>query len=221
MTLRGHARRGAPAHRYAGPDGTGDARRSRISDHLPDLEVGRLESALANAARAGELTGRSGARRTAPRRIGRFAPLLGTSPAMQKVRDLMARVAPTDATVLIVGESGTGKEIVARIIHAHGARRHRPFLPLNCGAVSPTLIESELFGHERGSFTGADRMHRGYFERATPGTLFLDEVTEMPFALQVKLLRAIETGMITRVGGDRSIEIDVRVIAATNRRLED
>jgi DNA-binding NtrC family response regulator len=159
--------------------------------------------------------------RTPPRQRGQFEPLLGTSPSMLKVHGLIARVAATDATVLIVGESGTGKEIVARTIHTYGARRHQPFLPLNCGAVSPTLIESELFGHERGAFTGADRTHKGYFERATPGTLFLDEIAEMPIELQVKLLRVLETGVITRIGGERPIDVHVRVIAATNRRPED
>jgi two-component system response regulator AtoC len=216
------AERGGPGHGYARTDRTVDALRPGISDHLTHpVEIGSLRSALANAARTRELRGGVRALRTPLRQVESFEPLLGTSPGMEKVRDLMARVAPTDATVLIVGESGTGKEVVARIIHAHGARRNEPFLPLNCGAMSPTLIESELFGHERGSFTGADRMHRGYFERATHGTLFLDEITEMPIELQVKLLRVVETRMITRIGGERPIEVDVRVIAATNRRLED
>jgi DNA-binding NtrC family response regulator len=140
---------------------------------------------------------------------------------MQKVYDLIARVAPTDATVFIVGESGTGKELVAQTVHEHSNRRQESFLPLNCGAVSPTLIESELFGHERGSFTGAERLHKGYFERANQGTLLLDEITEMPIELQVKLLRALETGQIMRIGGERPIEVNVRVVAATNRKPED
>ena len=112
---------------------------------------------------------------------------------MQRVYDLVARVAPTDATVLLTGETGTGKELVAETVHSLSRRHKEPFLPINCGAVSPNLIESELFGHERGSFTGADRMHKGYFERAHRGTLFLDEITEMPPELQVKLLRVLET----------------------------
>ena len=140
---------------------------------------------------------------------------------MQKVYDLIARVAPTEATVLITGETGTGKELVAQTIHELSRRHKEPFLPLNCGAVSPNLIESELFGHERGSFTGADRVHRGYFERANGGTLFLDEITEMPIELQVKLLRVLETATVTRVGGSELIKVDVRVIAATNRRPEE
>jgi DNA-binding NtrC family response regulator len=130
-------------------------------------------------------------------------------------------VAPTEATAFLIGESGTGKELAAETLHRLSKRRKGPYLPLNCGAVSPTLIESEIFGHEKGSFTGAQRQHRGYFERASGGTLFLDEITEMPIELQVKLLRVLETGRIMRVGGDREVEVNVRVIAATNRNPED
>ena len=140
---------------------------------------------------------------------------------MQKVYDLIGRVARTDASVLITGETGTGKEVVAQTIHALSRRSKEAFLPVDCGAVSATLIESELFGHERGSFTGADRLHKGYFERAHRGTLFLDEITEMPAELQVKLLRVLETSAVTRVGGSQAVKVDVRIIAATNRRLED
>jgi len=122
--------------------------------------------------------------------------------------------------VLLIGESGTGKELAAQTVHELSRRREALFLPLNCGAVSPQLIESELFGHERGSFTGADRQHKGFFERANGGTIFLDEITEMPMELQVKLLRVLETGTVTRVGGTQPIESDVRVIAATNRDPE-
>jgi DNA-binding NtrC family response regulator len=136
---------------------------------------------------------------------------------MQRLYDQLTRVAPTSATVLLVGESGTGKELAAQTIHELSPRRRQPFLPLNCGAVSPQLIESELFGHEKGSFTGADRQHRGFFERAHGGTLFLDEITEMTHELQVKLLRVLETGTFMRVGTNEPISTDVRVIAATNR----
>jgi len=122
--------------------------------------------------------------------------------------------------VLIAGESGTGKELVAETIHERSARRGKPFLALNCGAVSPTLIESELFGHERGSFTGATHQHQGYFERAGGGTLFLDEITEMPPTLQPKLLRVLESKQILRLGGERPIDIDVRLFAASNRPLD-
>jgi two-component system response regulator AtoC len=155
------------------------------------------------------------------RRLGRFGHLLGSSTAMQKVYDQISRVAPTAATVLITGESGTGKELVAQTLHDLSRRHKEVFLPVNCGAISPQLIESEIFGHEKGSFTGATREHKGYFERANGGTLFLDEITEMPIELQVKLLRVLETGLFMRVGSDREIETDVRVIAATNRVPEE
>jgi DNA-binding NtrC family response regulator len=136
---------------------------------------------------------------------------------MQTVYEQIARVAPSSATVFIQGESGTGKELDAESVHRLSRRRKRPFIVINCGAIAPNLIESELFGHERGSFTGADRLHRGYIERANGGTLFLDEVTEMPLELQVKLLRVLETGRFSRVGGEQDLPVDVRVIAATNR----
>jgi DNA-binding NtrC family response regulator len=119
--------------------------------------------------------------------------------------------------VLLTGESGTGKELAAETIHELSARREGPFAPVNCGAVSPSLIESELFGHERGAFTGAAQRHRGHFERANGGTVFLDEITEMPLEAQVKLLRVLETRTLLRVGGAEAIDIDVRVVAATNR----
>ena len=150
-------------------------------------------------------------------RTGRFGHLVGRSEPMKRVYEQLARVAGTSVTVFITGESGTGKELVARTVHDLSRRRSRPFLAVNCGAISPNLIESEIFGHERGSFTGAERQHQGFFERAHGGTLFLDEITEMPLALQVKLLRVLETGTFMRVGSTTSRETDVRVIAATNR----
>lgn len=147
-----------------------------------------------------------------------FGPLVGASDAMRKMHALIEKVAPTEASVLICGESGTGKELVGRAIHELSQRRDSPYLTLNCGALAPTLVGSELFGHEKGSFTGANRRHIGYFERASGGTLFLDEVTEMPGELQVNLLRVLETGKLVRLGGDREISVDVRVLAATNRK---
>ncbi len=140
---------------------------------------------------------------------------------MQRVYDQIERVAPTLATVLIIGGSGTGKELVAQTLHKLSRRHKQTFLPINCGAISPQLIESEMFGHEKGSFTGAVRERAGYFERTNGGTLFLDEITEMPLELQVKLLRVLETNKFMRVGSDREIEVDVRVIAATNRIPEE
>jgi DNA-binding NtrC family response regulator len=122
--------------------------------------------------------------------------------------------------VLITGETGTGKELVAETVHKLSRRASAPYLVVNCAAISPTLIDSELFGHERGSFTGADRVHHGYFERADRGTLFLDEVSEMPLDLQSKLLRVLESGAVARVGGEKMLKIDVRIIAASNRDLE-
>jgi len=148
---------------------------------------------------------------------GHFGHLWGRSAPMRAVYQQIGRVAGTSVTVLLTGESGTGKEVVARAIHDLSRRRSKPFLAVNCGAISPNLVESEIFGHEKGSFTGADRQHLGFFERASGGTLFLDEVTEMLPELQVKLLRVLETGTFMRVGSTQVQEGDVRVIAATNR----
>jgi two-component system, NtrC family, response regulator AtoC len=148
---------------------------------------------------------------------GHFGHLWGKSLPMQRIYEQISRVAGTSVTVFITGESGTGKEVVAQTVHDLSRRRKRPFLAVNCGAISPNLIESEVFGHEKGSFTGAERQHQGFFERASGGTLFLDEITEMPLELQVKLLRVLETGRFMRVGSTVSQEADVRVIAATNR----
>lgn len=142
--------------------------------------------------------------------------MIGASDPMVRVYQDIERVAASPASVLIFGESGTGKELVARAIHDRSGRRG-PFIAVNAGAVSPELLASHLFGHERGSFTGANTRHTGYFEQANGGTLFLDEITEMPLALQVYLLRVLETGTVTRVGGTESISIDVRIVAATNR----
>jgi DNA-binding NtrC family response regulator len=142
--------------------------------------------------------------------------IVGQCDAMRQLAHDLERVAPTRVSVLITGESGTGKELVARAVHEHSGRRGS-FIPVNCGAIAPDLLASHLFGHERGSFTGADRQHKGHFERANRGTLFLDEITEMPPALQVYLLRVLETGEVTRVGGSESVPVDVRIVAATNR----
>jgi len=181
------------------------------------IDRARLGTALMNVARTRALKQELGTLRDELRELGRFGRLVGRSKAMLDVYDLIARVAPTDATVLITGESGTGKELVAETIHERSRRRDATLVPINCGAVSPSLIESELFGHERGSFTGADRQRKGYFEQAHGGTLFLDEVTEMPLELQVKLLRVLETGRLVRVGGTEPLVVDVRIVAATNR----
>lgn len=148
---------------------------------------------------------------------GALTGMIGSSPALQAVQDLVQKVAPTEATALIWGESGSGKELVARAIHARSGRAAGPFLDINCGALPPTLIETELFGFERGSFTGAMRTHVGLVERASGGTLFLDEVTEMSTAMQTRLLRFLETHRFLRVGGSQELQTDVRIVAATNR----
>ena len=203
---------------HASVDTAVEALRRGAADYLTKpLDVARLKSILANVARTRELREQIGALRGELRKLGRFGPLVGASAPMGVVYDLIAKVAPTDATVCIVGESGTGKEVVAQAVHELSRRRKAPFVPVNCGAVAPGLIESTLFGHERGAFTGAERVHRGVFEQAAGGTLFLDEVTEMPGELQVKLLRALETGAVVRVGGEEAVGVDVRVVAATNR----
>jgi two-component system response regulator AtoC len=194
------------------------ALRDGASDYLPKpIDRARLESILAGIARTRGLKHEVASLRGELREIGRFGPMVGRSKAMQQVYDLVARVAPTESTVLITGESGTGKELVAETIHRLSPRKDRPFLALNCGAMSSSLIESELFGHEKGSFTGADRRRKGYFEEANGGTLLLDEITEMPIELQVRLLRVLEVGGVTRVGATEATPVDVRVIAASNR----
>jgi two-component system NtrC family response regulator len=146
--------------------------------------------------------------------------LLGTSAALAGVRQLIAQVAPTDATVLLTGETGTGKEVVARAIHAASPRAEQPFVPVHCAALAESVLESELFGHERGAFTGAVAAKRGRFELAAGGTLFLDEIGEISEAVQVKLLRALESRVFERVGGEESLETDARFVAATNRDVE-
>jgi len=147
--------------------------------------------------------------------------LIGACPSMNELFARIERVAPTTVSVLLTGESGTGKELVAETIHELGGHRDEPFVAVNCGAIPATLVEAELFGYERGSFTGAIRSQAGYFERAGHGTLFLDEAAEMPLDMQVKLLRALESRSICRVGGDRDIPLHARVVAATNRSLPE
>jgi len=149
-----------------------------------------------------------------------FETIIGHSPAMQEIFQQIRMVAPTRATVLIQGESGTGKELIANAIHQHSDRKRSRFLPLNCAAIPPNLIESELFGHEKGAFTGADRTHPGKFEQANGGTLFLDEIGELSPEMQAKLLRVLEERSITRVGGTAPIPVDVRIITATHRDLD-
>ena len=150
-----------------------------------------------------------------------FASIIGKNARMQEIYRLIEKVAPTPASVLITGESGTGKELVARAIHVNSPREKAPFISVNCAALPETLLESELFGHERGAFTGATSLRKGRFELADSGTLFLDEIGDMPLTLQSKLLRVLQERSFERVGGDRSINVDVRIITATNRDLKN
>ena len=150
-----------------------------------------------------------------------FRSLVGTSRKVQQVRQLMEQVADKDVSVLITGESGTGKEVVARNLHYHSSRRDKPFVPVNCGAIPAELLESELFGHEKGAFTGAITARVGRFEMAEGGTLFLDEIGDMPLNMQVKILRVLQERTFERVGSNRTQSADVRVIAATHKHLED
>ena len=149
-----------------------------------------------------------------------FADMLGHTPAMREIFAVVSRIARTDVTVLIQGESGTGKELLARAVHANSARSHRPFVAINCGAIPDTLLESELFGHERGAYTGAHTQRKGKLELADGGTLFLDEVGEMSPPLQVKLLRFLQQRELERVGGREVLRVDARIVAATNRDLK-
>lgn len=155
------------------------------------------------------------------REVNLFRSLVGSSRSVQTVREMMAQVADKEVTVLITGESGTGKEVVARNLHYNSHRRHKPFVPVNCGAIPAELIESELFGHEKGAFTGAISSRAGRFEMAEGGTLFLDEIGDLPLAMQVKLLRVLQERTFERVGGTKTYSSDVRIIAATHRNLED
>jgi len=150
-----------------------------------------------------------------------FANIIGSSPAMQKVFNRMKRIIKTDSTVLVMGESGTGKEIVAKAIHFNGHRKDKPFIAVHCGAIPESLLESELFGHMKGSFTGAVRDKIGKFEAADQGTIFLDEIGTMPMHLQTKLLRVLQEQEVERIGSNRPIKLDVRVISATNQNLEE
>ena len=149
-----------------------------------------------------------------------YGSMIGDSPAMRSLRETIDKVAQSDATVLITGDSGTGKELVARALHFAGRRASGPFVPVNCGALVGTLLDSELFGHVRGAFTGADTSKRGLFVAADSGTLFLDEIGELPLELQPKLLRALQERVVRPIGGDAEVPFDVHLIATTNRDLE-
>jgi two-component system NtrC family response regulator len=180
-----------------------------------------LESLLRRVAEKRELVNRYRALKRQLERVEGQSNLIGDSSSMERVRTLIAKVAPTDSTVLVLGETGTGKELVARAIHEQSLRAEKPFVAVNCGALPESLIESELFGHRRGAFTGADEHRVGLFEVASGGTIFLDEIGELPKAMQAKLLRVLESGEIRRVGDNESFTVDVRVVCATHRDLEE
>ncbi len=218
--------RGAPEYIVITGDGTAETavqalKRGALDYLTKPVDRARLRSVLANVQRTRVLKHEVVDLRGQLREFGRFGRLVGRSEAMQKIYELIERVAPTGAGVFVTGESGTGKELVAETIHLLSRRSSEAFVAVNCGAMAPTLIESELFGHEKGSFTGADRRRVGYFERADGGTLFLDEITEMPQELQVKLLRVLEVGGVTRVGATELTPVNVRVLAASNRDPAD
>jgi DNA-binding NtrC family response regulator len=202
-------------------DSAVEALRRGVSDYLTKpLDVERLRKILQDISQTKRLPDELRELRSEQQRTGRFVGIVGRSEPILRACDLISRIAPSSASVLVTGESGSGKDVVARAIHELSRRRHGPWVPVNCGAISPSLMESELFGHERGSFTGAERRHKGYFEQATRGTLFLDEITEMPIELQVKLLRVLETNSMSRVGGEQPIQVDVRILAASNRNVQ-
>jgi two-component system response regulator HydG len=187
---------------------------------LKPLDLKQLRAVVENAARSQYLR-RANAElhRRLDERFG-FEGVIGNSPQMHDVVMRLQRIAPTDATVLIQGETGTGKELVAKAIHQNSPRKKRPFVPLNCAALSEHILESELFGHIRGAFTDASSDRQGKFEYADGGTLFLDEVGDMPISTQIKLLRVLESGEITRVGSNEPVKVNVRILSATNRDLE-
>jgi two-component system NtrC family response regulator len=188
--------------------------------HLKPIALDDYKVVLGRAAFLYALAQETSAARQAEEQANHFEEILGKTQAIRDIFNIVERVAKTDATALVEGESGTGKELVARAIHQRSARRAGPFIPINCGAIPETLLEAELFGHERGAFTGAHMQRKGKFEMADHGSLFLDEIGELPLTLQVKLLRFLQERTIERIGGRQPITVDLRVIAATNRDLK-
>ena len=203
---------------HASLDTSIQALRLGAADYLvKPMSMKQLKGVLSRVTRPSALKADAGDLEAMLESDGHFAGLWGRSAPMRRVYRQIVRVAGTAVSVFVTGESGTGKEVVARTVHDLSRRRSNPFLAVNCGAISPHLMESEIFGHEKGSFTGADRQHLGFFERTNGGTLFLDEISEMQLDLQVKLLRVIESGTFMRVGSTQVQETDIRIIAATNR----
>lgn len=192
-----------------------------VRDDEPDFELRSMPSSPRGSDSSDPDALRERVKALLARRQPRYTLLLGQGDKMLEVRELIERVADTDVTVLVRGESGTGKELVARAIHAASLRRDKPFVKVNCAALPTELLESELFGFERGAFTGAIQQKPGKFEFANQGTMFLDEISEMPPALQAKLLHVLQDGEFSRLGGRQDVRVDVRVVAATNRDLEN
>lgn len=182
------------------------------------LDLNRLLVSVRNALERNDLVTET---RVLKRKISKAYDIVGESPAIVKVKEMIERVAPTDARVLITGDNGTGKELVARWLHEKSPRANMPFVEVNCAAIPSELIESELFGHEKGAFTSAIKQRKGKFEQAHGGTLFLDEVGDMSLSAQAKVLRALQEHKISRVGSDKDIDVDVRVITATNKNLKE
>jgi two-component system response regulator AtoC len=203
---------------YANPGAAMDAISRGAADYLAKpVDVVALRTTVARTLERRRLAGENRQLRTA---AVEGKTLIGTSPPMLDLYKQIAQIAPTDTTVLITGESGAGKEMVARMLHERSPRAARPFVAVNCGSLAEGLLESELFGHERGAFTGAHAQRRGLFETAAGGTVFLDEVGDVPLKMQVQLLRVLQEGEVRRVGGEVTIPVDVRVVSATNRDLE-
>lgn len=205
---------------YATPKLAVEAIKSGATDYLAKpFEPDELLHAVGRCAERHRLLAENAALKARAGNGIRIESIVGESPKMRELRQLIQTVAPTDATVLILGESGTGKELIAGAIHFHSRRASAPYIRLNCAAIPETLLESELFGYERGAFTGAHRTKRGYVEEADGGTIFLDEIGDMSRPLQAKLLRFLEDGSFTRVGGTQELKVQVRLIAATNRNI--
>jgi two-component system response regulator HydG len=205
---------------YSSVDDAVDLIKRGAHDYLTKpLDFERLKLTLMRALDHHRVEERKREPRPEPGRLD--TPIIGRSPEILELLDMISYVAPTEATVLITGESGTGKELVAETLHRNSDRTAQPFVKVNCAALAENLLESELFGHEKGAFTGADRQRDGTFVQADGGTLFLDEIGETSAAMQVKLLRVLQEGELQRVGGNQTISVDVRIIAATNRDLEE
>lgn len=182
------------------------------------LDLNRLMITLRNALDKSTLIQET---KILKKKVSKTIDMVGDSPAIRKVKDMIERVAPTDARVLVIGPNGTGKELVARWMHAKSNRNEAPLIEVNCAAIPSELIESELFGHEKGAFTSAIKQRKGQFELADGGTLFLDEIGDMSLSAQAKVLRALQENKITRVGGEKEIQVDVRIVAATNKNLQE